>query len=453
MKIAFIGGGSLRVLPIVRSLLKQGGILQKGAVALIDRDTRRSDAVATMIRRCPEFAGSNCDVRSYTDMEEGLTGVDSLYVTMATTREPSWSDNIRLSAKAGIWTSDQLSTEGCLAAVRYGDAILHFAKVMETVAAPNATMLIFANPVAVFSALVNKYTKIKAFGICQGFRNHKYDIPAICGKKGYDDSVNVISAGVNHYAFMNSGTWGEKNVCDAFDATLRKLGRNYRKKLEEKYPGILGLSYAIMLEDYDRNGSFMVSSEADGMVNLEFKSLFDTVVYSHRRRKSDPEFALERINRRYEHFYSLLENDSSDIWDNEPLCRCDDHDLSNDIYAALCGKKTFRIFASALNNGAVKDFPDDFVLEYSMDISRKGIKPVKNLFVPQPHYGLVMQFAMCQTLLADAIAEHSPKKLAAVLTYWPQVQGHVNGREYNLAMLDIHPDLPDYAKTAKEFIR
>ena len=85
MKIAFIGGGSLRVLPIVRGLLGQGGILQGGAVALIDRDTTRSNAVAAMIRRCPEYAGSDCDVRSFTDMEEGLTGVDSLYVTMATT--------------------------------------------------------------------------------------------------------------------------------------------------------------------------------------------------------------------------------------------------------------------------------------------------------------------------------------------------------------------------------
>ena len=156
MKIAFIGGGSLRVLPIVRGLLGQGGILQGGAVALIDRDTTRSNAVAAMIRRCPEYAGSDCDVRSFTDMEEGLTGVDSLYVTMATTRDPSWTNSRKLSAKYGIWHSDQLSTEGCMAAVRYGDAMLHFAKVMEKVAAPKATMLIFANPVAVFSALVNR---------------------------------------------------------------------------------------------------------------------------------------------------------------------------------------------------------------------------------------------------------------------------------------------------------
>ena len=70
--------------------------------------------------------------------------------------------------------------------------------------------------------------------------------------------MNVVSAGVNHYAFMNSGTWGKRDLFDVFDATLKKLGRNYRCKLEEKFPGILGLSLGIMLEDYDRNGSFMV---------------------------------------------------------------------------------------------------------------------------------------------------------------------------------------------------
>ncbi len=189
------------------------------------------------------------------------------------------------------------------------------------------------------------------------------------------------------------------------------------------------------------------------MVNLEFKSIFDMVVYKYRRRKSDPELAIESANKRYEHFYSLLNDDSPEIWDKDALCISDDHDLSNDIYAAMSGKKSFRIFASALNNGAVKDFPDDYVLEYSMDISRKGVKPVKNLFVPQPHYGLVMQFSMCQTMLADAIAEHYPKKLAAVMNFWPQAVGHVNGCEYNLAMIDLHADLPDYAKAAKEFIR
>ncbi len=453
MRIAFIGGGSLRVLPIVRALLKQGGILQNGAVALIDRDTRRSDAVASMIRRCPEFEGSGCEVRSFTDMQEGLTGVDSLYVTMATTREPSWTESIKLSAKLGIWTSDQLSTEGCLAAVRCGDAILHFARVMEKVAAPNATMLIFGNPVAVFSALVNKYTKIKAFGICQGFRNHKYDIPAICGKQGYDDSVEAVSAGVNHYAFMNSGSWKGKDVFAHLDSALKKYGRNFRKKLEDKYPGILGMSYSTMLDDYDRNGTFMISSEADGVINLEFKPHFDFVVYANRKRKSDPEMSAAGAQKRYEHFYSLLDCDCPEIWEKDPLCTIDDHDLSNDIYAALCGKKTFRIFASALNNGAVKGFPDDYVLEYSMDISRKGVKPVKNLFVPQPHFALVMQFAMCQTMLADTIAEHSPKKLAAVLNYWPQTLCHTNCKEYNQTMLDIHADLPDYAKAAREFIR
>lgn len=453
MKIAFIGGGSLRVLPIVRGLLGQGGILQGGAVALIDRDTTRSNAVAAMIRRCPEYAGSDCDVRSFTDMEEGLTGVDSLYVTMATTRDPSWTNSRKLSAKYGIWHSDQLSTEGCMAAVRYGDAMLHFAKVMEKVASPKATMLIFANPVAVFSALVNKYTKIRAFGICQGFRNHKYDIPAICKGQGFDEAVNALSAGVNHYAFLNSGEWKGRNIFALFEATLKKLGRNYRAKLEEKYPGFLGVAYGLMLDDYARNGTIMISSEADGLVNLSFMPIFDATVKHNVPKKASILMTPAAVQERYEHFYSLLDCYEPEMWSKEPLCRKDSHDLSNDIYAALSGKKSFRIFASALNNGAVRDFPDDFVLEYSMDISRRGIKPAAKLSVPKPHYGLVMQFAQCQTLLAEAIHEHSAKKLAAVLNYWPQTCSHAKGLDFNRTMLEMHDDLPAYAQAAKDFLR
>ena len=159
------------------------------------------------------------------------------------------------------------------------------------------------------------------------------------------------------------------------------------------------------------------------------------------------------IQERYEHFYSLLNCDEPEMWSKEPLCRVDSHDLSNDIYAALSGKKSFRIFASALNNGAVQDFPDDFVLEYSMDISRRGIKPAAKLSVPKPHYGLVMQFAQCQTLLAEAIQEHNSKKLAAVLNYWPQTCSHVKGLDFNRTMLEMHDDLPAYAQEAKDFLR
>ena len=419
---------------------------------MIDKDNVRANAVAEMIRRCPEYVGSDCNVRSFEDIEEGLAGVDSLYVTMATTREPSWSSSLRLSAKYGIWHSDQLSTEGCLAAVRYGDAIMQFAKVMEKLAAPNATMLIFANPVAVFSAMVNKFTRIRAFGICAGFRNHKYDIPAICKCTGYDEAVNVLAAGVNHYAFMNSGEWKGRDVFAILDERLRELGRNYRRKMEDIFPGNLGVAYGNMLEDYDRNGTFLISSEADGLVNLAFKTTFDYCVGRHSRRRSDPDNSLAAVQKRYSHFYKLLESNDAGIWENDPLCKRNSLDLSNDIYAALDGKKTFRIFASRLNNGAVQDFPDDFVLEYSMDISRDAIRPAAKLSVPKPHFALVMQFAQCQTMLAEALWTHEPKTLAAVLNYWPHTCSNVNGREYNRTMLEMHDGLPEYALAAMDFL-
>ena len=88
-----------------------------------------------------------------------------------------------------------------------------------------------------------------------------------------------------------------------------------------------------------------------------------------------------------------------------------------------------------------------------MDISRDAIRPAAKLSVPKPHFALVMQFAQCQTLLAEAIQEHNSKKLAAVLNYWPQTCSHVKGQEFNRTMLEMHDDLPAYAQAAKDFLR
>lgn len=455
MKIAFIGGGSLRVLPIVRSLLKRGGILQDGAVSLIDLDTKRSEAVARMIRKCPEFMGSGCDVRSFTSLEEGLTGVDSLYVTMAVLRQPSYTLAARLAAEHGIWHSDMLSPEGAFLAARSGGAMLHFAQVMERVAAPGATMLIFANPVPVFSAIVNSRTRIRAFGICQGFGNHRWDIARICGINDYVPEIHVVSCGVNHFSMILRGEWNGRDIFKVIDEAKEKLGENYREKLQEMYPGILGLALGIMMRAYEQNGQMLFSSEADGLVNQDYHAI-QSYLAADLSKPVNPAMekeSLEHITSRYNHFYSLINDNSPELWDGrEPLCGFDDHDLSNEIYSAMASGNPFRIAASAINNGAVKGMPDNFVLEYTMDIKGKSITPVPNQYVPSPYFGLISQYAEHQTLLAEAVAEKSPRLFAQALDCFPATWNSTSKREFYTGMVELHPDLPDYIRQVPDFL-
>ena len=90
MKAAFIGGGSLRLLPIFRGIFHTiPEVFRDGEIRLIDRERERAEAVARMTAACPEYRNVECKITVTADLDEGLDGIDVLYLTMAAVREPS----------------------------------------------------------------------------------------------------------------------------------------------------------------------------------------------------------------------------------------------------------------------------------------------------------------------------------------------------------------------------
>ena len=70
MKITFIGGGSLRLLPILRGIFQETPeVLRGGEIRLTDLKVERSEAVARMIKACPEYKNVNCKVEVFTDLD------------------------------------------------------------------------------------------------------------------------------------------------------------------------------------------------------------------------------------------------------------------------------------------------------------------------------------------------------------------------------------------------
>ena len=181
MKIGFLGGGSLRLLPIIRSCMNNAPEnFHNGDIRLIDLHQNRSEAVARLIQASPEFSKiKNCRVSCPSSLDEGLKDLDVLYLTMSARKNPTETIALFNSLDYGYFSNDQLTVNGAFLSLKLGFTILNIARKMEQLC-PKALMLIFPNPVAVYSCMVNTYTKIRALGICGGFNNHRYDLTNLC---------------------------------------------------------------------------------------------------------------------------------------------------------------------------------------------------------------------------------------------------------------------------------
>jgi alpha-galactosidase/6-phospho-beta-glucosidase family protein len=83
MKVLFIGGGgSLRLLGILRGALAERAIFEDGEIRLFDLNVARAEAMGKVIQKSPEFAKVRCKVTSGSSLEKSWDGADMVGVIL-----------------------------------------------------------------------------------------------------------------------------------------------------------------------------------------------------------------------------------------------------------------------------------------------------------------------------------------------------------------------------------
>ncbi|MBE6405814.1 MAG: hypothetical protein E7040_07320 [Lentisphaerae bacterium] len=463
MKAAFIGGGSLRLLPIFRGIFHEcPEIFRNGEIRLIDLKLERAEAVAKLIKACPEYQNVQCKVVATTNMDEGLTGIDVLYLTMAARREPTETLAKFLAYEYGYFSSDQLTVNGAFLSLRLGGLILDIAKKLEKLS-PKALMLIFPNPVAVYSCMVNRFTKIKALGICGGFGNHRWDLGRLCfGKDGFDPNWNVVAAGVNHLSFILRGEYkGE----DLYNSLLPRTLTDSWKLMEFSHTGIakemMEMAICDLYNMYRKYNTLVFSTEYDGLAHISIGNSEKILKkYDGSPDAFDVKNArvneLARIEKRFAEFIDLSKNPEKIQWDlprrENPYCGKDITDISIPILKAVAGIEKMRIVASRPNYGVVDGLPEGAAAEYTMDIFKDTVTPVENQYIPSPFRGLIASLSEFQTLNAEALATRDPRIFAAALDAYPVHRFEAKRKEFFQKMFDLYTDVDPLWSKAMDYL-
>jgi 6-phospho-beta-glucosidase len=175
MNVVFVGGGSFRTLPIVRGVLQNPKVIAGGEIRLVDFNLPRVETVAKLIMRTPEFAKAGCKVTWTDKLETALPGANVVSISFPVGSHKVNALSEQACARHGLFGSDQLSVSGTFRAVTGGTIVFDIARQMEK-HCPKAWLFDYANPVAVYSGLVNNHTKIRTLGIRGDFTNHRWDL-------------------------------------------------------------------------------------------------------------------------------------------------------------------------------------------------------------------------------------------------------------------------------------
>jgi len=453
MKVVFVGGGSHKYLSVARSVLADKALFDNGEINVLDLNVQRAEAMGRMIMKSPEFQDINCKVSWGTTLEEALEGADVVMVILMAGDRKNYDVSRLVCNRHGFLGSDQLSPSGAFLALKGGPILMNIARKMETLC-PDATLVDFANPVAVLSAAVNNHTKIRCLGVCGGYTNHMWDLTRILyGKDECLGDYVINCAGVNHMSFILEGSThrGEdiyelagRLITD--DTSAPELSDRWNETTKKNIIG----SVTTLAGLYRKYGYMVFSSEGDGLAHLDIEGVYlkSAAQWSAKTEEQIDEELRGFMARRAEQdlqFISYIDADMDDaVWNTERsdalyLLR-DDENIMVKIMKALGGASELRIATSYPNNGAVKGFKDRTVLEYSQILGSEGIRAAGEFEIPDVFQGLVSALATHQTLLGDAIATKDPRILFDALYSYPVKQDTAESKALWKALLELSKD-------------
>lgn len=460
MKIAYFGGGSFRVLPELREVLGNE-IGQNLQVALYDFNRDRGEAMAALIRKCPEFKGTGTNVVYTNNLDQALEGADFVEMTACPWTGPAYGASCTTCNDFGWTGSDNLSINGAFLAARGVPIVLDMAHRLEKLS-PSATMICFTNPIAILATAINRHTRIRAVGVCGGMPNHVHNISYFMKWPDYNWDLVAECAGINHFSWIQSLQLNGKDFMGEVDRVMRAgIDYEWLKRIS---------NYSYLRYQFEREvycwttfGAMLYSSEPDGLPHLAFYDEELEMQMRGRKPFSSPPAAPAAPAQKYsnpmaEEFVRLSKTDlPPEAWASPTptwgpvqhhgfLRR--DHYKGNApvrIMRGLQGHSEEALAASYLTHGAIEGFPADATMEYTCVFNKNGIGHKRTYKMPPATVGVSQALVEHQTLVADSIATNDRHMFLQALYAYPMCRSKSRAEKFMDKMIEINrAELPKF---------
>jgi len=401
LKIAVIGGGSTYTPELVNGFLARMDHLPLKELWLMDIDPERLKIVGGFAERMVKARGTPFRVACSMDQREAIAGASYVITQLRVGMMPARRGDEYLGRRHGLIGQETTGVGGMAKALRTIPVILGVARdIQET--APEALLLNFTNPAGLVTEALTRYAPgVPAVGVCNVGITVKMDmldrLKRIMGQDIDPERAQLNTLGLNHLTWHRGFTLDGEELWPPIFATYLEEARSQNEpEWDARTLEALGMIPNYYLEYFyytDRKVKAQEKwppSRAEEVMAIEQDLLRD---YADPNLTEPPADLMKRGGA----YYSTLATQLIDSHYN---------DLGQ-VHVV-----------NIRHDGAVKGWPEDWVLELPARVDQNGVRPLPTAPLPSACFGLMAQVKMYELLTVEA-AVHGDRNAAyqALLTH------------------------------------
>ena len=238
---AFIGAGSsVFTMRLVGDILSED-FIEGGELRLVDIDAKALAQVRAAVGKLVARSGKDFTVTAHGHFRPALPGADFVFFIYAVGGYAAWQRDIATSTRFGVNQSvgDTIGPGAAIRILRSIPLALEIAHEMERVC-PQAYIINYTNPEGAQCLAIQKYSKIKSFGLCHGTPD---TAEALATKVfGIDPSHFAYeAAGVNHLTWFTRMEIDGEDVYPTLQQRLTETGYGRFEQISQDLFRVFGL--------------------------------------------------------------------------------------------------------------------------------------------------------------------------------------------------------------------
>lgn len=380
MKVVVIGGGSTYTPELVAGFIRFHESFPITELALMDVDAERLDVVGSFAQRMVRAKGSPFAVTLHTDRRAAVSGASVVTTQLRVGHMPARQADEYLGKRWGLVGQETTGVGGFAKALRTIPVLMDLAAEIRE-SAPGAALINFTNPSGLVTQALRTYAPdINSIGLCNipiGYKMRVAD-----EFKVEPERVGIDMLGLNHLAWLRGVTVDGEDV----------------------WSQVFGM-YLADQEAADDPAVPPVMLRAQGMIPSYYLKYFYRTPHVVQQQETDwPPSRAEQVMAIEE---DLLAKYADPTLDEPPP----ELEQRGGAYYSTAAVQLLRSIhnddgqvhvVNTLNNGAVAEWPADWVLELPCKVDREGAHPLPAEPLPEPVAGLIHAVKSYELLAAKA---------------------------------------------------